>query len=360
MEALPKYRYIADDIRKRIRSGEYPHGEKIPSENDFVKEFKVSKHTVLKAFSELISEGMIYREKGKGTFACDFSKILKKQIAVIVYHSDNAYFSKVLRGIEDFSNAHDFSCILCNSEGNVEKEIDYVNRLEASVDGFILCPIMKNGVYAQSISRLKESGIPFVFISAVLLDRSEEYSYVVPDDCTGGFLAARHLLECGYKDIKFLIPGGGINTESIRERLKGYRFALAEKGVSFNNDSVIEAGSMDPVRGYEQDGYDLAEKIMKEHRGSTGLSVSGDPMAIGLLRGLREMGADIPNEIGICGFDDIDLARQYGINLTTIRQDMHLMGFKAADILIEKIKNSSTPPIHELLSVELVKRKTTR
>lgn len=360
MEALPKYRQIADDIRKRIRSGNYPQGEKIPSENDFVKEFKVSKHTVLKAFSELINEGMIRREQGRGTFACELSKVLKKQIAVIVYHSDNVYFSKIVRGIEDYFNGHEFSCILCNSEGNPEKEIDYVKRLIDSVDGFIICPIVRNGAYAESVSILKNSGVPLVFVSGILLDCSDEYSYVAPDDCTGGFLATKHLIECGYKDIKFLAPGGGFKTAPVKERLRGYRFALAQEGIQYRHDFVIETTGSDPVHGYERDGYELAGEILKGHKGSTGIFVSGDPMAIGLMRGLREMGADIPGEIGICGFDDIDLARQYGIELSTIKQNMHPMGARAAEFLFQRIEDNSMPPRHELTPVELIKRKTTK
>jgi DNA-binding LacI/PurR family transcriptional regulator len=360
MEALPKYRQIADDIRKRIRSGNYPQGEKIPSENDFVKEFKVSKHTVLKAFSELINEGMIRREQGKGTFACELSKVLKKQIAVIVYHSDNVYFSKVVRGIEDYFNGHEFSCILCNSEGNPEKEIDYVKRLIDTVDGFILCPIVRKGVYGESVSVLKNSGVPFVFVSGILQDCSDEYSYVAPDDCTGGFLATKHLIECGYKEIKFLVPGDGLNTAPVKERLRGYRCALAEKKIPYRKEFVMEAAALDPGGSYEQDGYEFAGEIIRSHRGSTGLFVSGDPMAIGLMRGLRELGASIPGEIGICGFDDIDLARQYGIELTTVRQGMHPMGAKAAECLMARIKDNSIPPMQELTSVELIKRKTTK
>ena len=151
--------------------------------------------------------------------------------------------------------------------------------------------------------------------------------------------------------------------DSVKERLKGLKFALREKGVCFDEENaIVETSGDDPDNGYESDAYAATGKVMsliKEGK-RTGIFASGDNMAIALMRGLREKGVKIPEEAGICGYDDIELARQWGIELTTVRQEKLLTGKRAAEILLERMrKTGASKPRHILMPVELVQRKTT-
>ena len=118
-----QHKRIADIIKRRIAKGKYTIEEKMPSENELLKEFKVSKLTLLKALNALVHQGIIFRRQGSGTFvAPTVSGRKNKKIAVIVYHSDNPYYSKIIKGIENYASQKGLGVILCNSKGDIKKE----------------------------------------------------------------------------------------------------------------------------------------------------------------------------------------------------------------------------------------------
>ena len=348
-------------IRGRIVRWEYEAGMRLPSENDFVREFKVGRHTVLKALSELVIEGVITRQQGRGTFATAPDVALKGQVAVIVYHSDNQYYSGVIRGIERKLSESRFRLFLANSENSEQKETEHIERLIGSVDAFILCPVTRARRYSDGIRRILDSRIPLTFVADVLIDDplSALASYVLPDDCTGAFLAGTHLVDCGYRRFKFLIPDRVLNTDVGRERLRGFKFALARHGMRFvEGDVVVETSSHDSFNGFDDDGFNVGKAIDLGGE-PLGVFACGDQLAIGFMRALRERGVKVPEDVGICGFDDIGLARQWGIDLTTIAQERIEMGERAAEITLARVKNPAAAVEHVITSVTLVVRSTT-
>ncbi|OGV50714.1 MAG: hypothetical protein A2017_13125 [Lentisphaerae bacterium GWF2_44_16] len=359
-----QHRRITEIIKRRIIKGTYTADEKMPSENDLVKEFKVSKHTLLKALNALINQGFIIRRQGSGTFvAPSLSARKNKKIAVIVYHSDNPYYSKIIRGIENYASEKDYGIILCNSRGSAEKENEYIRRFADEVDGFIISPAEVNSEYSVGIKNIFESEVPLVLVSNTIINQlTAQTNYVIPDDCTGGFFAGKHLAECGYKKITMLICKENIEKETVRERLKGFKLALLQFGISFDNSMILEVSNEDPDNGYMLDGYKAAPEIARLSKDEPcGIFAIGDSMAIGLLKGLRELGINVPGQIGICGFDDIELASQWGVELTTIAQDTISIGEKSAEIITEILAHpaENIPQQHIIVPVGLKARKTT-
>jgi len=279
----------------------------------------------------------------------------------MVYHSGNTYYSSVVHGAEKLISGKGFNAILCNTEGSQKKEDEHIKRLSDSVDGFIISPVLHDGIYGEGIRSLIRKGTPVVLVCEAALNSELNYKldYVVPDDCTGGFLAVKHLLECGYRDIKIMYNQTSVQSFSINERLRGARFALAEKGIPFNEKMIVRTTAEDPFNAYEKDGYMAAKKIISLRGKPVGIFAMGDYLAIGLMRGLKELGAGIPEEFGICGFDDIDLARQWGVELTTVAQKREETGETASRLLFERISKPADGERHILMPVELIKRKTT-
>lgn len=358
-DQIPQYQKIKTAIKSRIRKGIYSPGAMLPSENELVREFNVSKHTVLKALSELINENLIYRKQGKGTFASESGPALKKQVAVIVYHSDNPYFSKVVKGIVQKMSDESFNVFLANSEGDPAKETEHIKRLADSVDAFIIAPTAASRQYSEGVKFAIESGIPVTFVTnSLLLDPlTAAADYVIPDDCSGAFIATKHLIDCGCRNIRLLTTNDVFCSDSGQERLRGFKFALAQHKIDFDENMIMKISSDDPFNGYENDAY-LAGKKMLLPRKCTGI-FSCDSMAIGLMRALKERGINIPDNVKICGFDDIDLARQWGIELTTIAQKRGEMGEMAAAITLEKLRRHSKSVTHKTVPVELVIRGST-
>ena len=364
---LPKYKRIKEIIIGRIKSGLYQNDIPMPSENDFIKEFQVSRDTILKALNALTAEKFIVRKRGKGTFVS--SEFLRKpaqerQIALIIYHSDAPYYSRIAAGTESYAFSKGYSTILCNSFGDTERENLHIERHINSVDGFIIVPAADcNYDYGLGIKKIYEQNLPMIIISRVNNSPlTKKISSVLPDDCMGSFIGTRHLIECGYSRIKMMIQSKKLFSDYVvSERLKGFRMALTVAGMQFDDSSIIYAGGEHPDDGYYTDGYNFTKNSGGCMAPGTGILTINDSMAIGVLKGLREMGARVPEDIGICGFDDIPASSLGGIELTSVSQNMAALGEKAAELLIAKIEDSSPEqePGFLNLPVFLKIRKTT-
>jgi len=359
LESVPKYKQLKEIVVRRIRSGEYPEGGKMPSENELSVEFQVSKHTVIKTLTELVNEGVLFRHQGKGTFLQSREKRRKNRIAVIVFHCDNPYYSKIVRAIEDKAHANACHVVLCNSEGNPGKEAAYIKKLIPDVDGFLICPVYCAGGTSPGMKLILEKEVNCVFIASLPTRREiKGIPCVVPDDVQGGYLSTRHLIEMGYTKILFLSVKGFLNRGEIHDRFSGYRNALSEAGIPFRREWMIEATNLDPLNGYRQDGYLATETILPMIEERTALFSIGDSLAIGMLKGLREKKIRVPDRVGVCGYDNIDLASQWGVDLTTVAHPIALMGEKSMEILFDRMNGRPTAE-KVILPVELKVRKST-
>ena len=359
-----QHRRITEILKRRIMKGKYSTAEKMPSENELLKEFKVSKNTLLKALNALINQGYIIRRQGSGTFVAPSAAERKNmKIAVIAYHSDNPYYSKIIREIEDFAFQKGFGVVLCNSKGSADKESEYVERFISEVDGFIICPTVESSEYSTGVGNIIESETPLVLVSHTAVNQlTSRADYVLSDSCAGGFLAGKHLAERGYKKMLILANGIHLENEDIKERIKGFKLAMMQNNIAFDDSCIIRCSSKDPDNGYTRDGYEAAALIATDYtKLPLGIFVLSDQMAIGLLRGLRGKNIDVPKCVGICGFDNIELSSQWGIELTTIAQNAAAIGKRSAEILFSILENpeQDIPPEHITIPVELIPRKTT-
>lgn len=360
-----QHRRITEIIKRRIIKGYYDAALKMPSENEMLKEFSVSKNTLLKSLNALVNQGYIIRKQGSGTFVAPSADRHKnKKIAVIAYHSDNPYYSKIIRAIEDHAFQKGFGLVLCNSKASTEKESEYVARFIDEVDGFIISPAGQNDEYSDGVRNIMESETPLVLVSHTNLNQlTNRASYVVSDNCAGGFLAGKHLAECGYETMKILLIGNLVQREDIKERIKGFRLAMMQYNIAFDDSCILRTTEKDPDNGYAKDAYDISGEVAAASANSSiGVFAITDQLAIGLLRGLKERSIAVPERVGICGFDNVELASQWGIELTTIAQDSHQIGEKAAEILFSFLENPADPPPPRQLTlpVELKVRRTTR
>ncbi|MDD5597130.1 MAG: GntR family transcriptional regulator [Victivallaceae bacterium] len=357
-----QHRRITEIIKRRIIKGQYDPSEKMPSENELIKEFRVSKHTLLKALNALINQGYIIRRQGSGTFvSTSWGEHKNKKIGVIVHHITNPYYSKIIMAIEDYLFGRGFGVILCNSKGVPQKENECIARFIDEADGFIIAPTEEQAEYSAGVKNIFESETPLVFFAHTALNQlTDRTNYVVPDNCAGGFFAGRHLAECGYKKMRILISN--LKKETERERIKGFRLAMLQYRIPFDDSCIIEIPATDQNNGYMKDAYNVSPEIAAGCQDEpVGIFALTDPIAIGLLRGLREIGLDIPGRVGICGFDDIELSAQLGIELTTVAQDTVSIGKKAAEIIMEILEHpkENLTPRHIVIPVELKVRKTT-
>jgi LacI family transcriptional regulator len=265
-------------------------------------------------------------------------------IGMMVPDSANPFFAEVARGIEDTSFEQEYSVILCNSDGDMEKEQFYINVLvEKRVDGIIF---VAAGGSAQHIRDLLERDMPLVVVDREIT--SVEVDSVLTDNLQGGYLATKHLMELGHRRIG-CIAGPSDLTPSA-ERVIGYKRALTERSLTVNENLILKGDFQ-----YES-GYKAACEFLTMDEPPTAVFACNDLMAVGAISGVRKNGRRVPEDLAIVGFDDIALASFTNPPLTTIVQPKYEMGVLAAQMLMERIRDKDMPSRRHLLETALVVR----
>jgi len=283
-----------------------------------------------------------------------FAHALRKQSSgvcgIIVPDISNPFFSTLIRGAEDRLHEKDLSVIICDTEGEMEKEERNVEMLiKERVDGVIVTSA-EGGV--NGINRLFEEGIPVIAADRKPTDR--EITAVLSDDVGSGGQATKHLIERGCKKIGFIRGPRGVST--AERRFQGYKKALNQEGLSFQSDLVAQGDFT------FKSGKKALEKILSK-RGEDGLPdglvVANDLMAVGVIRKSEELAINVPEELAVVGFDDILLSRLINPKLTTVSVPTYNMGKLAVDYLLNRIKErrgGGSEVQEKTLKTELVER----
>lgn len=268
-------------------------------------------------------------------------------IGVVVPDSSNPFFAEVARGVEDTSFAQRYSVILCNSDGDLEKELFYTNVLTAKqVDGILF---VAAGVSTEHIRTLQKQKVPLVVVDREIPDVSVDE--VLTDNVYGGESVTRHLIDLGHRRIGCIT--GPSNVTPSADRVTGYGRALEEASLPFDEEIVLKGDFQ-----YEG-GYRAAERLLTMDDPPTAIFACNDLMAVGVIRAAREMGWRVPDDLSVVGFDDVRLASFTSPPLTTVAQPKYEMGVVATELLLERMESRDRPPQHRLLETRLVVRQST-
>jgi LacI family transcriptional regulator len=268
-------------------------------------------------------------------------------IGMIVPDSANPFFAEVARGVEDTSFEQRYSVILCNSDGDLDKELFYTNVLvEKQVDGIIF---VAAGGSAERIRDLQARRIPLVVVDRDVPDVAVDS--VLTDNARGGELATRHLIELGHRRIGCV--AGPSDVTPSAERITGYRDALRAASVSVD-EALIVRGDFQ----YES-GYRATQQLLSMNDPPTAVFACNDLMAVGAVSAALELGREVPRDLSVVGFDDVRLASFVNPPLTTIVQPKYEMGVLAAKMLVERMHDLDMPPRREKLDTSLLIRQST-
>lgn len=271
-----------------------------------------------------------------------------KTIGLIVPDNSNPFFAEILRSIENIGYANGYSVILCNSDGDIEKEITYTELLFAKqVDGIIFITTNNS---CEHLQQLTNNGIPIIVIDRDIPLKGTDVLLV--DNFQGGYEATRYLIELGHRQIA-CITGPSLLTPSA-ERVNGYRQALAQAGIAENPEWIV-AGDFQ-----FQGGENGIEKLLRLENRPTAVFTCNDLMALGVLRGLRKTSLSVPDDLSLVGFDDIPLASVVSPSLTTIAQPILKISELAIELLINRIqnKNNEFEEKHIVLPTQIVIRES--
>ena len=198
------------------------------------------------------------------------------------------------------------------------------------------------------VERIRTADIPCVLIDAV----HPCFPSIAVDDVAGGEIATRHLVELGHRRIALIgDPPPEFRFDWSRDRTRGYERALAAAGIEARDEFVREGTRLPHVARA------IAAELLSLPDRPTAVFAASDTQAIGVLEAARGLGIDVPRELSVVGFDDVEVAAYVG--LTTVRQPLLESGRRGAKLLLEVLAGRTVAPLRELLPLELVVRGTT-
>lgn len=256
----------------------------------------------------------------------------------------NPFYSHVQAGVESECRRRGLSLMFSNIE------VDQRNRpmtlpamlFDPRIDGLVI------------IGTLIDDAVGFIQRKAdraiVLIDGyapKMQHDAVLIDNCQGMMGLVQHLIDLGHRRIG-LVGWEPETAFSIQERMEGYCTALRENGIS---ETYIEETRLEREAGYAG-----AQRLLKRAPQVTALVGCNDDTAIGALYGARDLGLNIPGDVSVAGFDDIDLAREIAPALTTVRVPKSWMGVMGVRFLLDRVSYPEQPRVSVRLATDLVIR----
>jgi LacI family transcriptional regulator len=249
--------------------------------------------------------------------------LLKSQIpvvAVIVHDITDPYFAEVVRGVEDAASPAGYLVITCSSERDAERETSYVRLLRSMRAASVIFAAsgLDDPESIQEIERhlaaMRSDGAAVVHLSPHALGAAD----VGIDNEAGMASMVEALVGLGHRAIAFL--AGPSTLFVARARLAGYRQGLEAAGIAFDERLVMHTS-------FDKDGGALGvDMLLGGPARFTAIACANDPLAMGALTRLAELGIDVPGQVSVAGFDDVPVAAITSPSLSTVRLPLREMG----------------------------------
>jgi DNA-binding LacI/PurR family transcriptional regulator len=358
-----KHRTISRHLRNQISAGRFGSDGRMPSEQQLVKQFGVSRPTVARALRDLEAEGMIERRAGSGTYARgtrtapESSRVLGLLVPGLV---KTEIFQIVCGEISSLARVQDYSLLWggsTDSQPDVDaglKQIEEVCQqfIDRKISGVFFAPAEWDPEQESANRRLAESlrraGIAVVLLDRDLLgfpDRSD-FDLVGIDNMAGGYLLAEHLIKLGCKHLFFVARP--FSAATVDARIAGAREALVRK-------------NLEPLPGWVRYGDPADLKFARSlmaGRQADALICANDFTAAVLIRSLEACGIRTPRDVRVVGFDDVKYATLVSVPLTTIHQPCRDIARIAFRTMLERLAEPTLPARSIALTPHLVVRES--
>jgi len=275
-----------------------------------------------------------------------------RTLGLVITTIANPFYIELAQGIEATARGLGYNIILCSTHSDLSIEQESVDVLRSKgVDGIIFTSAHMGD---PNIIGLMEEGFPVILVNRRTYHPAvkERVDYVGIDNILGGFLAVEHLIRLGHRRIGVI---GGSSESSVGfERLEGGKRALETYRIEQRADYLLDGDFL------RNSGYQGGKRFVQMPEPPTAIFATNDYMALGAYQAILEENINIPEEIALIGFNDIEFTAMKGIELTTIGQKKFEMGAIAVKTLVEKIEGGEVRPSTReiILKPELIVRKT--
>ncbi len=267
-----------------------------------------------------------------------------RTVGIIVPDISNQFYPEIVRGAEDVANIYEYNVMLCNTDLDKEKEIEYIRIMkEKMADGIIY---MSSSLDEDVLKLFDELKLPAILVENI--DPSGKLASVTIDNEKAAYDGVSYLISKGNKKIAYI--GSDKEGKNLSaKRYSGYEKALKEKKIKLAEDRVAFTGSK------AKDGFDAVSRMLEKTE-IDAVFCTGDEIAMGVINALRERGIKVPEQVDVMGFDNIYLSSIFYPKLTTVAQPMYDMGSVGMRMLIKKISGNEPEEKSYVLEHQIIER----
>lgn len=266
-------------------------------------------------------------------------------IGLTVPHITNPFFTAVVSVIQQAFDRAGYAVMLCCTDEDLSNQDEQIRLLlDRMVDGLIVARV-GDGAFVGEVLRTSRTPI-------VMLDRlceGVDADSVVLDNRQAVIDAVAYLVSLGHSRIGYI--SGSFDISPMHERMTGYREALRAAGLPFDTELVRFADL------HEADGYNATMQLLSLHERPTAIFSANNPMVIGAMKAIRDIGLSCPDDISVACFDDFPWSDVFSPQITTVAQPVQAIGEQAAKLLLDRLGgNRDAPPRNLVLKGRLMVR----
>ena len=352
---------VERELRRRILTGCYGPGQRIPPERQLEEEFGCSRLTIAKAMAPLVAEGMVTRHRGRGSFVAKLRQGGGARMVptaqnggraaargnVVKYispgHDQGGRSSRddVLAGLHDVLDGAGYH-VSVDFYSDLDQHLCCLEKADdPQIAGLALWPTPHERT-VETVSMVLKHGLPIVLVDTYLPEL--DCDYAVTDNIEGAAMMVRHLAQLGHRRIAYLTAP--VDRTSLLDRLSGFLRGMVEAGLPVDTHSVVRFEPSELAAGRQPDRAALeraVDRLLAGPEPPTAMFTSNDRLALPLLSVLQARGVRVPDEITVAGYDGIEAGEFCSVPLTTIKQDFYQMARIAARILLERFDGRAEP-----------------
>ncbi len=351
----PLYYQVKEILRRGILRGDWKPGELMPTEEAFCNRLGVSRVTVSRALGDLVTEGLIVRVQGKGTFVAGpgSKNEASKTLGLVLHRTEvnaDSYFNDVMRGLDDVARDLGYRIMLLtfNSQtpGIQEGHFCLGEVMDKELGGVF---ITAEQIKSIELKRLKTNRIPFV----VLNYTSTLGNWITVDWAGGAYEATKHLLALGHKKIGYL--GGMVEKFDVdRQKFAGFKKAIFEAGLA------LEPGLLKQCPYTERERLaPLIDELLALSPRPTAIFCGDDIAATKVLQTAQKLDLKVPEELAIVGYGNLPITTRLYPELTTVEVPRYELGRRAMSIFANAKNAASEEKQNILLPTQLIIRNST-
>jgi LacI family transcriptional regulator len=269
-------------------------------------------------------------------------------VGVLIPDLTNPLFPPIVRGIQDRLEEAAYTPLIANTDNDPDRERADIEAMRARhVDGLITATARRDHGLPPGLERVS---LPVVLVNRRLEDGARPS--VVADDRKGVGLAVDHLVALGHRRIAHLAGPQEISTGYLRH--EGFVEAMRAAGIEPDPNLVIAGSAF-----VESEGERLCRELLDRKAEVTAIVAGNDLMAIGCYDVFVEREIDCPGEISVVGYNDMPFVGWFDPPLTTVHLPHYEIGARAAELLLDQLRDPDTEPAQVMFEPELVVRGST-